>query len=228
MATQQRSVSPEKFRTGMTFDEYVKYIGTPENLKREGSGGVARKDFSEFMRQSYQTNRLNENQAAALKWIASQPNPPVKVLVVSEEWSSDCRRDVPMFAQVAEALGAELRIFPRDGAKMDQPDGEDIMAGFMNEKNEQSYRSIPVAVFYDQDMNELYRFVEYADIYHKDKVAGKIRNPQPQPGETKEQTAERGGRNFLELQASPIFKVWACAGADQIISALHERIVLSS
>ena len=23
----------------MTFDEYVSYIGTPENLQREGSGG---------------------------------------------------------------------------------------------------------------------------------------------------------------------------------------------
>jgi len=32
-------VTPERFASGMTFDQYVAYVGTPENLKREGSGG---------------------------------------------------------------------------------------------------------------------------------------------------------------------------------------------
>jgi hypothetical protein len=28
-------VTPERFATGMTFDRYMDYIGTPENLARE-------------------------------------------------------------------------------------------------------------------------------------------------------------------------------------------------
>ena len=36
--------------------------------------------------------------------------------MISEEWSSDCRRDVPMVARLAEAGSLELRIFTRDGA----------------------------------------------------------------------------------------------------------------
>lgn len=30
-----RVVTPERFATGMTFDHYMDYIGTPENLARE-------------------------------------------------------------------------------------------------------------------------------------------------------------------------------------------------
>ena len=37
---------------------------------------------------------------------------------ISEDWSSDCRRDVPMLARLAEAGGMELRIFNRDGKQI--------------------------------------------------------------------------------------------------------------
>ena len=32
-------VTPERFAKGRTFDEYVKYVGSPENLAREAFGG---------------------------------------------------------------------------------------------------------------------------------------------------------------------------------------------
>jgi hypothetical protein len=31
-------VTPERFAKGMTFDEYVRYAGSPENLAREAFG----------------------------------------------------------------------------------------------------------------------------------------------------------------------------------------------
>ena len=31
-------VTPERFASGMTFEEYLLYIGSPENLAREGFG----------------------------------------------------------------------------------------------------------------------------------------------------------------------------------------------
>src|SRR5256886_8353941 len=109
-------VTPERFASGMTFDQYVAYIGTPENLKREGSGRP-RSDMTANLRAGYAAARLDDAQTAAIKWLAARPNGPAKVLVISEEWSSDCRRDVPMLARLAEAGGMELGIFRPDGER---------------------------------------------------------------------------------------------------------------
>src|SRR5262249_32905827 len=140
-------VTPERFASGMTFDQYVAYVATPENLKREGSGRP-RADMSGQLRAAYAAARLHDAQAAAIKWLAAQPGGPAKVLVISEEWSSDCRRDVPMLARLAEAGGLELRIFRRDGQHFSKshhptlaeaPDSNaDIMAEFLNTKNGQT------------------------------------------------------------------------------------------
>src|SRR3977135_3613432 len=106
-------VTPERFASGMTFDQYVAYVATAENLKREGSGRP-RADMSGHLRAAYAAARLHESQVAAVKWLAAQPGGPARVLVISEEWSSDCRRDVPMLARPAEAGGGGVRIFRPD------------------------------------------------------------------------------------------------------------------
>src|SRR5512145_351158 len=117
-------ITPERFSRGMTFEEYVRYTGSPENLAREAWGGyvadggsmpTARKDNSAVFRERYAAARLTDEQAAAIRWLAAQPGGPAKILMISEDWSSDCRRDVPMMARLAEAGGLELRIFNRDG-----------------------------------------------------------------------------------------------------------------
>ena len=224
-------VTPERYAKGMTFDEYVKFVATADNLKREGSLGP-RRDWSGFLRESYDRARLTDAQVGAARWLAAQPNAPRKILVLSEEWSSDCRRDVPMLARLAEAGGMELRIFPRDGQRVGrepkpnpaESPNADIMAEFLNEKNGQTWQSIPVAVFYTKDLEYLYHYVEYPAIYHKDRVRGVMRTPRP--GETPEQLNERDARDFAALQASPFFHLWGCAGIDEILSALHERLVV--
>jgi Thioredoxin len=229
-------VTPERFATGLTFPQYVDYVGSPENLKREGSGGEPRRDWSAAFRTAYEAARLGDAQAAAIHWLAGQPQGPAKILVVSEDWSSDCRRDVPWLARLAEAGNLELRIFRRDGQRFSKsnrpslaeaPDSNaDIMAEFLNEKNGQTWQSIPLAVFYTRDLDYLYHYVEYPAIYHKDRVVGAIRAAKP--GETAEQTRDRGSREFLELQKSPWFTIWAGAGIDEILTALHERLVVGS
>src|SRR5258705_6267011 len=95
-------VTPERFASGMTFDQYVAYVATPENLKREGSGRP-RADMSGHLRAAYAAARLLEPQVAAVKWLAGQPGGPARVLVISEEWSSDCPRDVPLRRRLDEA-----------------------------------------------------------------------------------------------------------------------------
>src|SRR5437667_307203 len=152
----------------------------PKQRKREGSGGEARRDMSAEIRAGYEASRLSEAQVAALRWLASQPGGPAKILVISEEWSSDCRRDVPMLARMAEAASLDLRIFTRDGQRFSQsqqpsldeaPDSNaDLMAKFMNVKNGQAWQSIPVAAFYTRDFEYLYHYTEYPAIYHKDRL----------------------------------------------------------
>src|SRR2546426_8792858 len=70
----QSVVTPARFAKGLTFDQYVAYVGTPENLKREGSQGEARRDWSGYLRKAYEVARLTDAQAAAVRWLAAQPN----------------------------------------------------------------------------------------------------------------------------------------------------------
>jgi hypothetical protein len=236
-------VTPARFAQGRTFDEYVKYTASPENLVREAWGGyfpdggsipTARKDNSAVFRERYTRVRLSDHQAAAIAWLAGQPGGPAKILMLSEDWSSDCRRDVPMMARLAEAGGLELRIFNRDGQKIlgtrrpdpaAYPDGNhDLMLQFLNRKNGGEWASLPVAIFYTKDFQELYRYIEYPAIYHKDRIRGY--QQAARPGETEAQARDRDRREFLAMQASPFFDVWASAGVDEIISALYEKLTV--
>jgi thioredoxin family protein len=236
-------VTPERFAKGRTFEEYVKYVGSPENLGREafgsylpdsGSRGAARKDQSAVFRERYARTRLADYQVAAIRWLTAQPNGPAKILVISEDWSSDCRRDVPMLARLAEAGGLELRIFNRDGQKIlgaRRPDptaypdaNHDLMLEFMNRKNGQEWASVPVAVVCTKDFQELHRYFEYPAIYHKDRI--RSHQQAARPAETEEQARDRGMREFLAMQNSPFFDLWASAGADEILSALYEKLVV--
>ena len=231
------AVTPERFAAGRTFDEYVTYIGSPENFAREGGSGGVRQDMSAVFRSGYENTKLNEAQSDAIEWLAAQPSGPAKVLVISEDWSSDCQREVPTVARIAEAGGMELRIFNRDGAKFsaaqvpsieEAPDSSaDIMLEFLNHKNGQTWQSIPVVVFYTKDLEHLYTFTEYPAIYEKDRVVvGHIRAPRP--GETPEETAARGGKEFGELRQSPFWKIWTSAAVDEMISALQRKVLLGA
>ncbi|MGH7307542.1 MAG: thioredoxin family protein [Candidatus Rokuibacteriota bacterium] len=236
-------MTPARFARGMTFDEYVKYTASPDNLAREAWGGyfpdggsiaTARKDNSAVFRERHARVRLSAQQAAAIAWLAAQPNGPAKIVMISEDWSSDCRRDVPMMARLAEAGRLELRIFNRDGQKIlgtRRPDpaaypdsNHDLMLQLLNRKNGSEWASLPVAVFYTKDFRELHRYFEYPAIYHKDLIRGHMQAARP--GETETEARDRDRREFLAMQGSPVFDVWASAGIDEIISALYEKLTV--
>ena len=230
-------VTPARFSKGMTFDEYVTFTGTPENLAREGTtlaAAAARRDWSPFLRERYAKAALTEPERAAMAWLAAQPGGPAKALVISEDWSSDCRRDVPYFQRLAEAGGLELRIVTRDGEKLPKdgrPDpatspNADLMLRYMNTRSDGTFASIPVAVFFDQTFNELFRYVEFPSAYRKDTLVAKIRGPRP--GETAEQTKDRGAREFFAMFDTPLYDVWAHAAIAEIISGLYDRVVVEA
>jgi thiol-disulfide isomerase/thioredoxin len=185
-----------------------------------------------LLRQRYERARLDEAQIAAVRWLAAQPDGPAKLLVISEEWSSDCRRDVPMLARLAEAGGLELRIFERDGQKVGrepradpaESPNADIVNKFLNEKDGQTFQSVPTGVFLTKDFGELYRYIEFPAIYHKTRLAEAMQ--MPKPGESPEQAWPRFIRDWGALQQMPFFQLWASAAVDEMISALHERLVV--
>jgi hypothetical protein len=233
-------MTPARFAQGMSFDDYVRFAGSPANLGREGfdirrfSLSRPRVDWSAYLRDRHARARLSDEQAAAIRWLAAQPGGPAKILAIAEDWSSDCRRDLPYLARLAEAGGLELRIFLRDGDAMlmkGLPDpatggNADLVRAYANQKNGQEWATIPVAVFFTADFRELYRYIEYPAIYHKDRVLGHLRAARG--GESEEQTKARAGRDIAALLESPFFDVWAQAGIAEILSALHERVLTSS
>ena len=230
-------MTPERFAQGMAFDGYLKFIGSSENLGREGfdirrfSLTRPRIDWSGYLRERHAKARLSDDQTAAIKWLAAQPGGPAKVLVIAEDWSSDCRRDVPYLARLAEAGGLDLRIFLRDTETMlrkglPEPGSHtnaDLVREYANEKNGQQFATVPVAVFFTGDFVELHRYIEYPAIYHKDRVLAHLRAARP--GESDEESRARSGRDIATLLDSPFFDVWARAGIAEIISALHERLL---
>ena len=227
-------VTPERFAKGMTFQQYVAFVGTPENLAREGSFNRPRKDYSGFLRKAYESAHLSEAQQEALKWLTAQPGGPARVLVIAEEWSSDCRRDVPALARLAQVGGLEMRIFPRDGhtiSSLAVPDPKessnaDLMAQFLRKRDGQTFQSIPIAAFYTKSFEHLYTYMEFPQIYRKDRVVAAIRAPKP--GESKDDTAKRGLSDFFAFQQTPFFRLYANAAVDEIIAMLHERIRVGS
>ena len=231
------AVTLQRFASGMTFDEYVAYAGTPENLAREAGWwlGTERRDLSGLLRTWYEQRRLSDAQVAAIRWLARQPDGPARILVISEEWSSDCRRDVPMLARLAEAGGLELRIFPRDGRTLGrgpradpaESPNADIVYEFLRERGGQTYQSVPVAVFYTRDFRYLYHYIEMPALYHKERLYTAMQRPLP--GETsREAIWGRFMRDWGALQQGPFCPLWASATVDEILSALHERIVIGS
>ena len=238
-------VTAERFAQGRTFDEYVKYIGSPENLVREafgsyypdaGAKGAPRRDNSVIFRERYAKARLTDSQTAAVRWLAAQAGGPANILVISEDWSSDCRRDVPMLARLAEAGELALRIFNRDGQRVlwqrrpdpaAAPDANwDLMLEFMIVKNGGEWASLPAVGVYSKDFRLLCRYLEYPRLYQTDRTRG--RQQAARPGETEAQARDRSMREFAALQASPFFDVWASAMVDEILSALHEKLAVGS
>jgi len=227
-------VSRERFAQGMTFDEYVKFVSTPENLRREGSFNMPRKDYGDFLRKAFEAAQLTDAQRQAWQWLVSQPNGPAKMLVISEEWSSDCRRDVPMFARLAAEGSLEMRIFPRDGHKLSAlpvPDPNespyaDVMTPFLRKRDGQTFQSIPIAAFYTKGFEHLYTYMEFPQIYRKDRVRPAL--SAPKPGESKEDFARRSVSEFFAFQQTPFFSLYASAAVDEIIAMLHERLRVGS
>ena len=74
-----------------------------------------------------------------------------RILVITEDWCGAAIASLPFVIKLAETVPTiETRIFLRD-------ENADLMDQFLKDGR---YRSIPVFVFLDEDMQELARFIE--------------------------------------------------------------------
>ncbi len=135
MTQQQESVvTPERFASGMTWQQYV------EQIKRN------REKFA----YNYEETVVSDSDAEAFRSLAAKADGPAKVLALGEDWCPDVFRGLPVMVRIAEAAGLELRIFPRD-------ENLDIMSEFLKGGEHQS---IPTFVFYTGDHRYLAHWIE--------------------------------------------------------------------
>src|SRR3989304_4213408 len=98
MTQQQSVVTPERFISGMTWEQYLNHIQRNR----------------EKFEYNYRETRLTDEDIAALRRLVETPEGPARVLALAEDWCPDVFRGLPVVARIAGGAGLELYIFPRD------------------------------------------------------------------------------------------------------------------
>ena len=204
MTTQESVVTAARFAQGMSWEAYVEYIGSEENLQRPGPRGERPNNTERYQRNITEYQMKPEHEAA-LKAL-----PTMKLMVIGEDWCPDVFRGMPVLARIAEAAGWEARFFQRD-------QNNDIMDEFLNVQNGQAFQSIPVAVVYTEDMNYVGHFIERpvtANEYRAS-VADQFKQ---RDGEAQEDVTKRMRKFYGDLQNTDEWDRWRHATVDEIIA----------
>ena len=153
------SVTTERFVKGYTYAEYVDRI----------------KVNKDRFQQYYNGFSVKSEDATFLRKLASHPNGPAKVVALGEDWCPDVYRGIPTITRVAEAVGLELRIFPRD-------ENLDIMEQFLKDGK---HGSIPTFVFYTADQEYIYHWIERPLVANREisEIEAAIRDENPGIGD---------------------------------------------
>ena len=134
MSNTMSVVNLERYNSGFTYEDYILQIK------------VNKDRFETY----YESAALTKEDQDFFANASSMPNGIKKLMIIGEDWCPDVFRGMPIFARIAEAAGIETRIFPRD-------DNLDMIDEFLKDGE---FRSIPVAVFYDDKLNEITRWIE--------------------------------------------------------------------
>ena len=124
-------VTKHRFAQGMTFQQYLDQMTSNKDKFMEALSAV----------------RVTPEQRAAF----TSRQDKLNVLVLTEDWCGDALTNFPVLARMVEgASKVEMRVFLRD-------QNPDLMDQYLNRG---LFRSIPVFVFFDEDMKEVARFIE--------------------------------------------------------------------
>ena len=130
MAQLKIPLDAQRFSTGLTWKDYMAQMG----------------DTRARTESNYERSKLTDEERKFFSGVTQVRY----VLMLAENWCGDVHRNSPLIAHVCEAMpGCELRVFLRD-------QNADLRDTFLNN----GYQSIPVAVFFDKDWNEIGRWLE--------------------------------------------------------------------
>jgi hypothetical protein len=128
------AVTRERFEQGMTYDEYKAQMTRNRERFEANERGL-------------------EIGADDLDSFRRLPR-PLNVLVLAEDWCGDVIANTPIIGRIAAESGKlNLRVFLRD-------QNPDLMDQYLKDGQ---YKSIPVFAFFDDEFNEVGRFVERPD-----------------------------------------------------------------
>jgi hypothetical protein len=187
MVQKESVVTPERYKAALSYKDFRAQF--PQNAEKF--------DFN------YENTHISEADAKALKELVAKPNGPKKMLVIGVDWCPDVYRGLPVFVRIAEAAGMELRVVERD-------QNLDIMNEYLNQGE---FQSVPVAIFYNENMNELYHLTERPKKANAE--MGEMRKIRE--GKTPEEAAPL----VAEFQKGPIWGGWRDATVKEVIEELQ-------
>ena len=192
-ATKESVVTPERFKSGMTWNQYLAFINSEENFQRLTPGGAPRGDANveRFIRNMASWQMSEEGREAL------QALPRLKMLVLGEDWCPDVYRGLPVLAEIASTAGWELRIFPRD-------ENSDIMSEFLKDGQ---HESIPTAVLYTLDHEYIGHWIERPAVANEH-MANMQKLFSRKEGESEDDMRARIRQGYRDLQSSDEWASW--------------------
>jgi len=167
MTEKPSAVTPERFVSGFTYQDYIAQVKVNKN------------QFEKY----YATGQLSAEDAQFFRKASQARNGVARMLVLGEDWCPDVFRGLPVMARIAEAAGIEMRIFPRD-------QNLDIMNEFLNQGK---FMSMPVAVFYTKDLRYIGHWIERPASANRERtqIEADVRKEKPQASEQEAQMVIR-------------------------------------
>ena len=193
MAETTTVVNAERYAAGLSYAEFLEQAKV--NLDR----------FEEY----YGTGKISSGDADALKRLASKPGGPKKMLAIGEDWCPDVYRGLPVIARIAEAMGIELRTFPRDK-------NLDIINEFLKHGE---FQSIPVAVFYTEDLDHIASWFERPKLADDERarITAEVKKAMP---DADDQAVRAEVRN----RTLPRYPAWQQASVKEMIALLEKAV----
>ena len=238
MERQDSVVTPERFASGRTFEQYLAFIGTPDNLAREGSASGPRRDQTAAMRAWYEANRAHRRAGGGHPLARESARRPRQdpgdlggVVVGLPARRADARArgrgggdGAAHLHARRPALQRERAAEPGRGARQQcRPHGgvperqERADAGSRSPSPSSTRRISSTSTTTPSSRRSITR------------TGWSAATSAPRgPGRRTDETRARADREFRRLQQSPFFRLWASAAVDEIISALHRRLVVGA
>jgi hypothetical protein len=188
-------VTPERYATGISYEQWMASIDRNQEKFVENYGGAD----------------PDPGDVAAIKALMALPDGPAKCLAIGEAWCPDVVRGMPTMARLAEATGLDLKIVFRD-------QNLDIMNEFLY-KGE--FQSIPTFVFYTSDHRYIGHWIERAQKARDEMpllraISTKMRDESLSEEERKQHAAE-----YEAFQRGPVWAGWRDAQVREIRELLE-------